>query len=130
MTHCLYRHFDRTGNLLYVGISKCAIRRTAEHHERSKWYGEIDIIKIERFGTKREAEEAEIKAIKTEKPKYNINCLVKSNPIKDKLFGVYYTSMVKIYIALTAEEALLFSEIAGDNSLNTNEYLEKLLLEL
>jgi hypothetical protein len=44
----LYRHFDKDGRLLYVGVSLNAINRLAEHRA-SHWFSEIATIKVETF---------------------------------------------------------------------------------
>lgn len=67
----LYRHYDRGGILLYVGISACTIIRLAAHKFESSWYKRIAIVTIEHFDTRQDALRAETHAIKTEKPKYN-----------------------------------------------------------
>jgi GIY-YIG catalytic domain len=67
---CLYRHYDATGRLLYVGISFCFANRMKEHFF-SHWYDEIARVDIERFPTREAACEAERKAIRSEKPLYN-----------------------------------------------------------
>jgi hypothetical protein len=43
----LYRHFDKDGNLLYVGVSLNAIERTISHRDKSPWYQDIARIEIE-----------------------------------------------------------------------------------
>lgn len=67
----LYRHFNAAGELLYVGISINAARRSKEHN-KSSWFGEVSRIEIEWFETRESALKAEISMIRTEKPKYNI----------------------------------------------------------
>lgn len=67
----LYRHFDRDGTLLYVGISLSAIRRTSQH-KTSGWWMRVSRIDIERHPTREKALEAERVAIQTEKPLFNI----------------------------------------------------------
>ncbi len=66
----LYRHWDVNKNLLYVGVSKDALRRLSGHGARI-WYLEIATITIEWFPTRKKALEAESKAIKSEKPRFN-----------------------------------------------------------
>jgi excinuclease UvrABC nuclease subunit len=69
----LYRHFDKAGRLLYVGISGSAyIRLTKGHKGRAAWFDEINNITIEKFATREEALQAERSAIRREKPLYNI----------------------------------------------------------
>lgn len=67
----LYRHFDRDGTLLYVGVSMAALHRLAQHRDRSGWFESISNVTIEYFGTRQEAIEAECSAIKNETPKFN-----------------------------------------------------------
>jgi len=68
----LYRYFDKNDNLLYVGISKSAIVRRSQHQGASHWYNKHTKVTTERFSTKREALNAERKAIKAEKPIHNV----------------------------------------------------------
>lgn len=68
----LYRHYDKDDNLLYVGISLSTSRRLSEHKRGSKWFKDIETIKIERFDSRDTAEQAEIEAIKKEKPLHNV----------------------------------------------------------
>ena len=68
----LYRHFNADGALLYVGISVNALSRLGEHRQSSEWYKQIVKVTLEHFPSRKEAEEAETKAIKSEKPKFNV----------------------------------------------------------
>ena len=68
----LYRHFDEKGRLLYVGISLNAISRAKQHGKDKPWWLEVRSIQIELFPTREEAAQAEVEAIRKEKPLYNI----------------------------------------------------------
>lgn len=68
--HDLYRHYDKNGILLYVGISNNAVKRLSGH-KTAKWYNYIETVKIEKFETELDALEAEKIAIATEAPLYN-----------------------------------------------------------
>jgi predicted GIY-YIG superfamily endonuclease len=68
----LYRHFDKDGKLLYVGISLNHMARLQQHKEASKWFDQIANVKVEQFATRMEAMLAETKAINEENPIYNI----------------------------------------------------------
>jgi len=68
----LYRHFDKNGVLLYVGISLSAINRLGQHKDNSHWFNEIKRVDIEIFKTREEVREAEKKAILKENPLHNI----------------------------------------------------------
>lgn len=67
----LYRHFDEAGRLLYVGISLSAFQRTRQHGQAAPWFEDVERIEIEWFSARHEAEGAEWRAIKNEKPIYN-----------------------------------------------------------
>jgi len=66
----LYRHFDATGNLLYVGISNQTIVRLGQH-KSSSWFREISRVEIEHCQTREYAEFLEAYAVRYEKPRCN-----------------------------------------------------------
>lgn len=73
MTECaLYRHFDASGALLYVGVCLDVVDRLGKHKHRSEWFTEIRTITIEWYPSKAEAEAAEDRAITEERPRYNM----------------------------------------------------------
>ena len=69
----LYRHFDKDGVLLYVGISISVIVRLSSHAASSLWFDNISKIEIEieKFNTKKEALYFEKIAIAKENPLHN-----------------------------------------------------------
>jgi excinuclease UvrABC nuclease subunit len=71
VTH-LYRLWDANGELLYVGISKSAVRRLTDHQRGKPWADEINRVTITNVSTRAEAERLEIEAIANENPKYNV----------------------------------------------------------
>ena len=70
-TH-LYRHFDKDGRLLYVGISLSALSRLAQHREHRHWFDAIARVEIQSYPTRQAAREAERESIRKERPEYNI----------------------------------------------------------
>lgn len=69
----LYRHFDKEGQLLYVGISFRAVERLMKGHKNNAhWFDQVARIEIERFPSRSEALQAEKAAISKDQPKYNI----------------------------------------------------------
>lgn len=68
----LYRIFDIDGRLLYVGISIDAKRRMWQHSISQPWWDEVENVLAERFDTRRAAAKAEERAIRSERPLYNI----------------------------------------------------------
>lgn len=69
--HALYRFYDHTDVLLYVGISADLPGRMQNHRRKKPWWALVDHIGIEHFDSRKEAMEAEKAAIKTEEPLYN-----------------------------------------------------------
>ena len=68
----LYRHIDKAGRLLYVGVSLNGVQRLIQHKNSSHWYSEIDYVKFEKHETREAALAAERAAITNENPLYNI----------------------------------------------------------
>jgi hypothetical protein len=71
-TTIVYRHFDSEGQLLYVGISLNAVARLADHRQTSHWFDGIARIDLQRFPSRQAALAAERRAIRKEKPLFNI----------------------------------------------------------
>lgn len=67
----LYRHFDASGQLLYVGISFSPFNRARQHNRASDWFASVVRIDIEWLDTRSAAEQAEYQAIKREHPLHN-----------------------------------------------------------
>ncbi len=68
----LYRHFDKKGTLLYVGIAVCSFERLKCHRFTHKqWFRRIASITIEHYRTVKTARAAELEAIRTEAPLFN-----------------------------------------------------------
>jgi len=72
MSTTLYRMFDGTGQLLYVGISSRAATRFKEHSADKPWWNQVALITTEHFGTRLQAQTAELAAIASEHPIHNI----------------------------------------------------------
>lgn len=72
MTTALYRHFDVSGALLYVGITgRDFTRRLHEHRCKEAWAKQVARTTVDYFPTRAEAIEAETRAIAEECPIHN-----------------------------------------------------------
>ena len=72
MSSQLYRHFDRNGKLLYVGISLSTIERLRRHKQvHARWFRRITSITVEHYRSRQDAHRAELMAIGLEKPLHN-----------------------------------------------------------
>lgn len=67
----LYRFFDESDQLLYVGISHRIQTRLTEHKVDKPWES-VARIEIEWFPTRKAARQAEVQAIQAEHPAWNI----------------------------------------------------------
>lgn len=64
--------FDGDGALLYVGQSCWPGVRMGVHQNRSPWFREVSSITVEHFPSEQEARDAEVRAIRRERPRYNV----------------------------------------------------------
>lgn len=67
----LYRHFDASGRLLYVGISNDARQRLQQHLKCCDWRARFSSMTVEEHPTRGSAVDAEARAILEEHPIYN-----------------------------------------------------------
>lgn len=72
MTCDLYRFYDADERLLYVGISLHAAHRASEHRGDKAWWGDVARMDVEHLADRAEALKAERRAIRNERPVYNI----------------------------------------------------------
>lgn len=68
----IYRLFDETGQLLYVGLTCQLARRLSSHELEKTWWADVAHISVEHYPTRDEAIDAESVAIRREGPRYNI----------------------------------------------------------
>ena len=73
----LYRMFDASGALLYIGVSKDFGRRWKEHARTQPWWDDVQRQTADWFPSRRDAAEAEVAAIQAESPKYNVTHAIK-----------------------------------------------------
>ena len=67
---------DRDDTLLYVGITSNPIERWRSHAQRKDWWCAVDRIAVEDHPNERSALAAEVMAIRTESPLYNVRSAV------------------------------------------------------
>lgn len=67
----LYRAFDKSKNLLYIGISNSFYDRLRSHLAQAEWVELADHITFEHFYSREEVAEAEKRAIEKELPLFN-----------------------------------------------------------
>lgn len=68
----LYRLFDESDRLLYVGVSHKPDVRWGQHSEEKEWWPQVDRRAIEWHDSRGSAERAELLAIANERPAYNV----------------------------------------------------------
>lgn len=70
--HWLYRCYDATGEL-YVGITSAGVKRFRNHGNDKGWWPDVDTVRIEHFATREETLDAEVVAIRRERPRHNVD---------------------------------------------------------
>lgn len=70
--HALYRFYNATGQLLYVGITANPSARFKAHQSDKHWSIDICGITLEYYKSRGELLEAEARAIKIERPRHNV----------------------------------------------------------
>lgn len=68
----LYRCFDSSRVLLYIGVAGHVGRRLSQHEYMSPWHPEVESVTIEPFGSRVLALKAERHAIRRERPRHNV----------------------------------------------------------
>jgi predicted DNA-binding transcriptional regulator AlpA len=71
----VYRFFDSSGRLLYVGMGGSAHSRWLEHRRTKPWWTYVDHSRttVQRYESRPEAAAAEARAIREELPQHNIH---------------------------------------------------------
>lgn len=72
----LYRFHDAKGRLLYVGVTHSHPDRWAAHRRCAVWWPQVASVTCRRYPSERLVLVAEVAAIKSEKPIYNIRSAV------------------------------------------------------
>ncbi|MGW6741681.1 GIY-YIG nuclease family protein [Streptomyces sp. NPDC055025] len=67
----LYRLYDKTDQLLYVGIASDPKNRWYRHATDKEWWPEVATRDVEWFDSREQASAAEVNAITSEKPLHN-----------------------------------------------------------
>lgn len=68
----LYRFFDDEGVLLYVGITEAPLVRLDGHAAVQPWWHLVATASYEHFPTRAQARDAEVAAIQSEQPAFNV----------------------------------------------------------
>jgi hypothetical protein len=68
----LYRFYDASGQLLYVGISLHAAQRASEHRKDKAWWSDVARMEVQHLPTRHAALDAERTAIVNERPLHNV----------------------------------------------------------
>lgn len=79
----LYRVFDRQGQLLYVGITSNIGSRISQHSLTKEWWVEVDRVHVEMFESRQLARSAELAAIRSEQPIWNIEGVPEGRPQRE-----------------------------------------------
>lgn len=70
--HVLYRIFDDSDRLLYVGITMNVEDRFADHRGSKGWWASATTIRLQHYDSREAVEQAEVEAIRDEAPRFNV----------------------------------------------------------
>jgi excinuclease UvrABC nuclease subunit len=68
----LYRCYDDTNQLAYVGVSNHLGRRLHQHERSKPWWRTVSHITVAHYPTRNQALDAETRAIRVERPRWNV----------------------------------------------------------
>lgn len=94
--HALYRFYDHTDRLLYIGITANLPGRLTQHRDDKPWWSNVARIAVEHHADRDAVLDAERRAIITERPLWNIQHngerlavpQPRSTPVRDEIPGV------------------------------------------
>ncbi|MFD9443385.1 GIY-YIG nuclease family protein [Streptomyces sp. NPDC060001] len=69
----VYRIYDRTESLLYIGMGNNPMNRWSAHAAQHAWWVEASSFRVQWYATRVEARAVEKEAILSEDPKHNIH---------------------------------------------------------
>ena len=78
----VYRYFDSSGRLLYVGVSLSAAHRAASHRADKWWWRDVARIEVSHFSWRQDALTEERRAIIFEQPMHNFVHAVDAPPYR------------------------------------------------
>ncbi len=95
----LYRMYDQHNHLLYVGVTNHIDRRMQQHAKDKAWWPQVWDIQFEAFQDRLTAEQAEIDAIQSEYPRFNIKDSVLANTVASQAMSYRTRQGVSVRIA-------------------------------
>ncbi len=128
--YVVYRHFNSNGELIYVGQTHDPSERLSKHRTNSLWWDLVASTTYTRYETLAEATQAEITAIRTERPLWNRNHAMRMTLINEKITAA--TPFVKsLYTAWPAGTPLLSAlEIQNLMNITTGFMGNRIVAEL
>lgn len=68
----VYRCFNGSGDLLYVGQTTEGVKRLRQHEKDKSWWPEVETVRQQKCASREEMNEVELRAIREENPRYNV----------------------------------------------------------
>jgi predicted GIY-YIG superfamily endonuclease len=100
--HALYRFYDAHEELLYVGITDDPWRRWREHVLTQPWYPQVKHQAVSWYDTEAEATGAEKRAIRSERPRFNVAGAVRAPEARLSLNFVTVIEVCYAWICIPA----------------------------
>lgn len=92
----LYRYYDSQGLLLYVGVTQQGYIRGLQHAQApAPWWPSVSRQEVEHFATRAEALAAEVSAIETLRPLFNLAHSFKAQGLVDQDAYLHYRAFIQ-----------------------------------
>lgn len=113
--HTLYRFYDEDGSLLYVGITCRPSERWKRHAAGKPWWLDVAEVRLQHYLGRDAVLTAEVAAIQTEYPRYNIVGAV-GQPSEPGPVDTWLLTWLTAVIYLACGALLISSVLAGQLS--------------
>jgi predicted GIY-YIG superfamily endonuclease len=116
MTTFVYRLYNASDELLYIGMSGRLMARIETHTQTQPWRDQIAYVKADGFPNRKAASRAEREAIRIENPKYNVLHKTPEALMLDKLQQFWETLDDREKSEALAASKTIKDEIAGPHA--------------
>jgi hypothetical protein len=98
----VYRYYDHSGVLLYVGVTSRGMARNAEHDKSKPWWHYVATQQVDHYETRADALEAEERLIRSFRPPFN----VQHNPFHAEVRRAYEQWTAEGQPSVTVDELI------------------------
>lgn len=121
----VYRYYDASGVLIYVGITKTGIYRNQQHNASKEWWPFVASQSVDHFPTRSAAHAREVALIQQYRPPFNTHhnnehVLLRAAYLAAREAGVFVPPQTQSTRPTTAKHGLLLNYLSFERQ--TNQY--------